>query len=115
MAILNQDGNPEYTEAETKENEYISTIQTAVDLLGAETRMLKMAEECIELADAVFKVLNGKKSANLFKEMADVQQTLDQLKLIFPNWSECIDQSLGELQVAINKQKAAMMKGKKKG
>ena len=81
----------------------------AVEHFGENHQMLKCAEECSELAQALIKrVLNPKcldAHNNVYQELADMEIMIEQMKIIFnadQALKECKDFKLNRLQQRID-------------
>jgi len=58
-------------------------LQSAIDKWGADAQMGMVIEECAELTQAISKIKRGEDAwDNFAEELADVQITLDQMRLI---------------------------------
>lgn len=82
--------------------------EQAINKFGKESQMLKCIEEMAELTKELSKYLNTSLKLDVAKlrqlehnicdEIADVQITLDQLKLLFPAWQFCEARKLKRLE-----------------
>lgn len=79
---------------------------------GPAVELIKLAEECSELAQAVCKLVDGGKICGdrveaLAEEMADVEICMEQVRMIFPNLEELEDRwterKLRRLRLALDK------------
>ncbi len=64
-------------------NELIDVCKNAIEKWGSDAQLLQVVKECIELADVVFRYIDGKSiNLDVIEELVDVETMITQLELI---------------------------------